>query len=388
MNMDTLINQKLKIIVKQVEPIQVKEFGQSNAITLPKWLTTEVKPHVETQQNRIFFAAAINNEDVGIMAVQLTKTGNAHIDWMVINEKNVFQAIGLKLLLTAEDYCYAQGYSSITAETEHSQKNDDSYFNLYSQAGYKSLFELGEANKTTYLQKSISLNDFEFIDLTHTLTTEMPHWGLDVGFKYNARFIQGTDTTAIKFRVQRLEMSAGIGTHMDAPAHCFEKGLAIDTIPLQSLITICRVIDVSAKVKTNEKYSITPDDISHFENEYGVIPDGAFVILYTGWSHRWSQPEKYRNEKIFPNISVDAANVLLSRNIVGIGIDTLSPDAYGSDFPVHSLILGAGKYMIENVAHADKLDPIGNYIFALPIKIADGTEAPMRLIGMKRKRFS
>ena len=129
---------------------------------------------------------------------------------------------------------------------------------------------------------------------------------------------------------------------------------------------------------------MTKEDVLQFERVYGNIPHGAFVIIYTGWSKRWSQPEKYRNEKIFPSISIEAAEHLLSRNIVGLGIDTLSPDAFGSQFPVHSLILGAGKYIVENVANADQLDPIGSFIFALPIKVFEGTEAPMRLVGMKR----
>jgi kynurenine formamidase len=224
-----------------------------------------------------------------------------------------------------------------------------------------------------------------FIDLTHSLSQDIPHWGIDVGFKYNARLIQSAETAGpVKFRVQRLEMSAGIGTHMDAPSHCFADASSIDKIPIQSLITICRIIDVSGKA--HEHYQVTANDVLDFENEHGMIPEGAFVIIYTGWDQRWDQPEKYRNDKIFPSISIEAAELLLTRNIVGIGIDTLSPDAFGSNFPVHALILGAGKYIIENVTNAKQLDPVGSYIFALPMKIADGTEAPVRLIGMKRRK--
>ncbi len=235
------------------------------------------------------------------------------------------------------------------------------------------------------MQKIFNLDDFIFIDLTHTLTANVPHWGIDVGFKYNARLIQNAESDGdLKFRVQRLEMSAGIGTHMDAPSHCYEQADSISDIPLKKLISVCRVIDVSDHA--DENYRITTDDVFSFEKKYGTIPEGAFVILYTGWDKRWDQPEKYRNEKIFPSISVEAANLLLSRKIVGIGIDTLSPDAFGSDFPVHRVMLGAGKYIIENVANANQLDPADSYVFALPMKIMDGTEAPVRLIGMNRKK--
>ncbi len=229
------------------------------------------------------------------------------------------------------------------------------------------------------------LDEFVFIDLTHTLSPDVPHWGIDVGFKFNARDIKSSQPESdVKFHVQRLEMSSGIGTHMDAPSHCFDKADAIDAIPVTSLITACRVIDVSKQA--HERYGVTPDDILQFEQRYGIIPKNACVIIYTGWDKRWKTPEKYRNEKIFPYISVEAAQLLVDRDIAGIGIDTLSPDMFGSDFPVHQLLLGAGKYIIENVANADQLDPVGCYLFALPIKVKDGTEAPMRLIGMKKKK--
>lgn len=387
MNNDLLtIKQTQKITIKMIEPLLVREICQSMNTTLPQRLHS---PENE-QPHRFYFVACINNEYVGIISIKFATSSNAHIDWMFINQIDHFQSIGTKLLLTAENYCYESGYSSITAAIVRPKNNDLSnlkYQDVYEQSGYKPLFEMYTDDPhqlMIYMHKILTLDDFVFVDLTHTLTSDIPHWGIDVGFKYNARFIQGTETTSpVKFRVQRLEMSAGIGTHMDAPSHCFEQAAAIDDIPIQSLITICRMIDVSSKA--HDQYSVAVDDILQFENNFGTIPKHAFVILYTGWDQRWQQPEKYRNDKIFPNISIEAAKLLLSRDIVGLGIDTLSPDAFGSEFPVHSLILGAGKYIIENIANAKQLDPIGNYIFAFPIKIAGGTEAPMRLIGMKRK---
>ncbi len=65
-----------------------------------------------------------------------------------------------------------------------------------------------------------------------------------------------------------------------------------------------------------------------------------------------------------------------------VGIDTLSPDNPKNDFPVHKLILEAGKYIIENVANTNLLPTNGSIICALPIKIKEGTEAPIRLVAM------
>lgn len=225
-------------------------------------------------------------------------------------------------------------------------------------------------------------SQFTFIDLTHSLTSDIPHWGSGCGFQHKIELDYSNCTSDVKFRVQSLQMAAGIGTHMDAPLHCVPDGISIADIPLQSLIAPCRVIDVSDRA--NERYCVSPDDISRFEKEYGMIPKNTFVIFYTGWDKWWLQPEKYRNELVFPSVSKEAAALLLTRDIVGIGIDTLSPDTGDSGFPVHQLILGAGKYIIENIHNAKQLGPIAQ-IIAFPIKIQDGTEAPVRLVGIKHK---
>ncbi len=54
-------------------------------------------------------------------------------------------------------------------------------------------------------------------------------------------------------------------------------------------------------------------------------------------------------------------------------------------FPVHQLLLNSGKYIIENIANCNKLPPTGASIIALPIKVKNGTEAPIRLVGVKNK---
>lgn len=83
----------------------------------------------------------------------------------------------------------------------------------------------------------------------------------------------------------------------------------------------------------------------------------------------------------FPSVSKEAAQLLVERNIKGLGIDTLGPDTAESGYPVHQVILGQGKYLVENVANADLLPPVGSTILVAPLYILGGTEAPIRLIG-------
>ncbi len=108
-------------------------------------------------------------------------------------------------------------------------------------------------------------------------------------------------------------------------------------------------------------------------------------MIRTGWESFWHDSEKYRNHHVFPSISGEAAAFLLERHIVGLGIDTPSPDRPEDGFPVHNTILGAGKYIIENIANSSNMPPNGSFIAALPIKMKGGTEAPIRLIGLIKK---
>jgi kynurenine formamidase len=110
-------------------------------------------------------------------------------------------------------------------------------------------------------------------------------------------------------------------------------------------------------------------------------------VGFTGWCRFWQDPSAYRNpdahgQMHFPAFSEKSAELLLEREIAGIAIDTLSPDCLDQSFPVHRHILGAGKYIIENLADCSKVPAKGAYALALPIKAEDATEAPMRIVAL------
>ena len=222
------------------------------------------------------------------------------------------------------------------------------------------------------------------IDLTHPLNSNIPTWEGSCGFKKTIMGDYEDSLSRTSFQFQCLEMKAGIGTHMDAPCHCIKGGKSIADISLEELILPLIVIDVSSRA--HETYEISADDIKKFEDANGKIPSGSLVVGYTGWSQHWNEPSKYRNadangEVHFPSFNKKTAEILLDRDISGLAIDTLSPDVgLKGYFPVHELFLGAGKYLIENVANAHLLPPFGAYGIVLPLKVSKGAEAPVRFI--------
>lgn len=377
--------------IKLLAPNLAEHVCRSITTTLPEWFgIPEANERYATGMlERISIAAIINDDYVGMITLEFSYPNNGNIYWMAVKKDYHGRKIGIALMRAAEDYCHKRGCTSLTVETLSPKQNDTNYlktYQFYEKLGFNPLFEMhtyDPENLMIYMQKSIGLNNLTYIDLTHSLSPEIPHWGSGCGFQHNVELDYADCNTNVKFRVQKIEMHAGIGTHMDAPAHCIPGGTTIEEITLKQLITSCIVIDVSHNA--HEKYSVTCDDIHDFEKKYGTIFKDTFVIIHTGWERFWNQPEKYRNNLIFPSISIEAAQLLLERNIIGLGIDTLSPDRDEDGFPVHQLLLNAGKYIIENIANSNKIPPIGASIIALPIKIKDGTEAPIRLIGVKNK---
>ncbi len=221
---------------------------------------------------------------------------------------------------------------------------------------------------------------YKLIDLTHTLDSRTPTWNGGCGFNHELHLDYADCEGEDKFRVMKLRMHAGIGTHMDAPSHCIPGGKFINDFDVSELCMPCVVIDVSGKA--HERYSVTLEDIAAFESTYGPIAKGSCVMFKTGWETLWETPEKYHNNHVFPSVSAKVANLLLKRGVAALGIDTLSPDRPEDGFEVHQAFLGKGKILIENVANLDNLPPMGSYVMVLPIKVKDGTEAPVRLVGL------
>ena len=234
-------------------------------------------------------------------------------------------------------------------------------------------------NSRTVTGNDIQMNkDFKVIDLTHTIHSAIPGWEGNCGFKMSVTLDYNECTPPYLFKKHSIETPTGIGTHIDSPAHCIPGGKTVDLIDINNLVTDCIVIKVSAENDSN--FIITKKVIEEFEEKNGKISPNSFVLFCTGWNIYWETPEKYINNHEFPSVHEDVAKLLIERDISGLGIDTLSADTGKNGFPVHNLILGAGKYLVENIAHANDVPSVGAKICVMPTKIKDAAEAPVRLV--------
>ena len=67
---------------------------------------------------------------------------------------------------------------------------------------------------------------------------------------------------------------------------------------------------------------------------------------------------------------------------VGLGIDTLSPDGGGgasAGFPTHHAVLGADRYILENLRLAGDVPPRGARANVAPLNVRGAPEAPARV---------
>ena len=155
------------------------------------------------------------------------------------------------------------------------------------------------------------------------------------------------------------------------------------------------VIDVSVKATADADYRLTVEDIQAWEAKNGAIPEGAIVLLRTGWGRRWPDRKRYLGDDKrgdasnlhFPSYGAEAARYLVEQRKVGVlGVDTASID-YGpsKDFIVHQIANGANVPGLENVAHLEELPETGAWVIALPMKIARGSGGPVRIVGLVPK---
>ena len=178
------------------------------------------------------------------------------------------------------------------------------------------------------------------------------------------------------------------GTHVDAPAHFPPGKTTVDQIPAKQLFGPAVVIDVRAESGKNADYQLGASRVEEWEERHGRIPEGAIVLLRTGWASRWPDARKYRNQDAkgkmhFPGFSAEAAKLLIQRRVSGLGCDTLSIDhGASSDYPVHHLALGAGLYQLENLADLSELPERGAFLIVAPIKLEGGSGGPVRVFAL------
>lgn len=224
------------------------------------------------------------------------------------------------------------------------------------------------------------------VDLGHPIQASDPSWDPKPTYHREVTATMAKDGYASG----RITVDEHFGTHVDAPSHFAPNGWTVDRIPVDRLHRPGVRIDVTSQARSNPDYELTVSDIKAFEGRAGAIPEGAIVLVATGWDRFWPDRGTYMNEKggvkHFPGLSPDAARYLAAdRRVAAIGIDTPSIDHGPSkDFKAHHASMGLNVYHIENVRGLTKLPATGFDVVVAPVNIAGGSGGPARIFVLMR----
>ncbi|GBC73453.1 Kynurenine formamidase [archaeon HR04] len=223
------------------------------------------------------------------------------------------------------------------------------------------------------------------IDLTRTIEYDMPVFEQRI----RPTLIPWARLDIHGYDLELMFMSTHTGTHMDAPSH-FSRGMSIDEIPLHVLVSNA----VLAEVKKGEKEYIHREDLARRLEHYNL--KGKSIVISTGWEQRWKSPN-YLNDS--PGLSRDAAEYLVEKGVILVGIDTANIDhPDDKEFTVHRVLLPNNVPIVENLCNLEAINGSGNdsgsegrrrrrrggefRLIVSPLKIRGCTGSPVRAIAL------
>ncbi len=197
----------------------------------------------------------------------------------------------------------------------------------------------------------------------------MPVWPGDPGVEFKkVAFIHDAG-----YNCTRIAMGAHTGTHVDSPHHVMHDDRGVDAYPVDALVGWAEVLDLGELAPRAE---IRSADLDRF---VGRVPEGARVLLRTGWGKRWGQPEFYTE---FPGISEGAIAWLQARKVKLLGIE--QPSVHTTlDKQVHKAVLVSGMVLLETVGNMHQITQDRVYLAALPMKLAGLDGAPSRVVAIE-----
>ena len=238
----------------------------------------------------------------------------------------------------------------------------------------------------THLQAAYeALKQAEWIDLSHQITPESPHFPALPALEKKTLF-----TLDDGFFVQQFSVVGQYGTHIDAPRHFVAGGRWLEQFSLKDFFLPLVVVDLSDAVADNPDLIVTKEHILAFEATHGPIAPNTFVAFRSDWFKRWPNQDALRNldengVQRTPGWGRGALQYLIEeRHVAAIGHETLDTDA-GVPAAEHGLIeeyyvLSQDIFQIELLNHLDRLPATGAYISIAFPHWQEATGSPARVV--------
>ena len=216
----------------------------------------------------------------------------------------------------------------------------------------------------------------KFIDLSHSMTTEMP---IFPGYPQPEiePFLTHADTREsgryedCSCQIDRISFVSSTGTYMDAPAHFYEGGRDIGAYSPDELVMEAVVLDCREGARAGEPLEIMP----LLEGDSGPELEDKALLLETGWSRYWGSQEYFSH----PFLDSETVDVIVGRKPRLVGIDTLViDDRRDKKRPAHNGFLGNDILIVENLANLSRIRNRPVEAFFIPLKIEGAVSLPIR----------
>lgn len=241
---------------------------------------------------------------------------------------------------------------------------------------------------------------YRWVDLTHELSPETPHWfgfqplQADLLFDY----VEGTPPDRLApMRCYHYSVASQYGTHVDVPRHFWGEGRTMAEFEPAELVLPLVVVDRSAECAADPDFLLTAEELQRWESEHGRIPEGAFVAFRSDWHQRESL-DNHDADGVphYPGWDTDAVRWLVEqRNIGAIGHEPADTDpgfvttkegAY--PYPAEQYILEVDRFQIEVMRNLDQVPAVGAIIVCSFPRLRDGVGFPARCFAICPKEQS
>lgn len=249
------------------------------------------------------------------------------------------------------------------------------------------------------LSEALGSGQVKVVDLAQTLNEKTPVIQLPPPFAntpgLEKHLLSRYDKKGPAWYWNSLTLGEHAGTHFDAPCHWItgKDQPCLDQIPADRFVGPAAVIDVTTQVADNPDFVLTRQAILDWEQAHGRLPAKAWVLLRSGWSARAQDAKAFLNvgpdgAPHYPGFGKESAEFLTSeRDVLGVGTEAIGTDAAvgaRSDppFPNHSVMHGAGRFGLTQLANLDQLPATGAVVIATPLKIEGGSGSPVHAIAL------
>ncbi len=190
------------------------------------------------------------------------------------------------------------------------------------------------------------------------------------------------------YHLQSLAAGEQSGTHWAAPAHFHAGAAAADELDPADFFFPAVVLDVRAEAAENADFTLGRSEVEKWEANFGPVPAGSAVIMWTGFDSRWEDPSYLNTDPAgvmhHPGFGVEVTRWMIAERSIGaLGIDTMGVDpGIDTSFGTNRVLLREHRLHLENLAGLGEMPAAGGWIIVGGIRVRGGSGSPATVFGL------